>query len=84
MEQILLLAIAAASNIACFVIGAKVGQFSARGRDIVLPALNPVQAIQERREKKEAEKEQSRIDAIMRNIEAYDGTEAGQTEIPGR
>lgn len=82
MEQILLLALVAASNIVCFVIGAKVGQSVQKGEPVKLPA--PVRAIQEHRDRKEAEKEQAAIDTIMRNIESYDGTGTGQEEIPGR
>ena len=37
-----------------------------------------------RREKQEARTEQSRLDAILRNIEVYDGTGRGQEDIPGR
>lgn len=82
MEQILLLALVAASNIVCFVIGAKVGQSVQKGEPVKLP--DPVRAIQEHRDRKEAEKEQAAIDTIMRNIESYDGTGTGQEEIPGR
>jgi hypothetical protein len=38
--------------------------------------------IREHRAKKEAEKEQDKLDTIMRNIEAYDGTGNGQSDVP--
>lgn len=71
--------------IVCFFVGAKVGQTVSNGERIVTPELNPVKAIKEHREKaaadKEHEEEQRRNDAIMRNIEAYDGTGKGQEDV---
>ena len=71
-----------ASNIVCFIIGAKVGQAVSKGETIETPTLNPMKAIREHREREEAEREQSRIDTLMRNIEAYDGTANGQEDVP--
>lgn len=82
--EALLLIIMAAANVACFVIGAKVGQTVSRGKDIELPSANPMKAIQERENRRKAKEEQERIDTIMRNIENYDGTSRGQTDVPGR
>jgi hypothetical protein len=45
---------------------------------------SPTKAVQEHREKKEAQMEQNRLETIMRNIESYDGTPYGQKEVPGR
>lgn len=67
---------------ACFLMGAKVGQTVAKGEKVELPS--PVKAVQEHRERKEAQMEQSRLETIMRNIENYDGTPYGQKEVPGR
>jgi hypothetical protein len=67
---------------ACFLLGAKVGQSVAKGEKVELPS--PVEAVQEHREKKEAQMEQSRLETIMRNIESYDGTPYGQEDVPGR
>lgn len=78
--EVLLLLVMAVTNIACFVIGAKVGQKVVKGEPVELP--NPVKAIKEHQAKKEAEFEQNKIDTIMRNIENYDGTEYGQEEVP--
>ena len=80
--EVLLLLVAVASNIVCFIIGAKVGQTVSVGEPIKLPEINPVKAIQEQRDKRQAEKEQEQIDTIMRNIEAYDGTAKGQEDVP--
>ena len=73
-----------AMNILCFMIGAKVGQKVSKGEDIKLPSVNPLEAIREHSEKKEARKEQERIDTILRNIESYNGTALGQEDVPGR
>lgn len=80
--EVLLLAVMAASNIVCFIIGAKVGQAVSKGERIETPTLDPLKAYREREAKKEAQKEQERLDIIMQNIEAYDGTAAGQQEVP--
>lgn len=71
--------------IACFFVGAKVGQAVARGEDIKLPQ-NPIEAVKERNEQREskleAEREQAKLDTILRNIESYDGTGRGQEDVP--
>ena len=67
--------------IACFMIGAKVGQQTAKGEKVELPTVNPMEAYREREAKKEAKKEQDKLDTIMRNIESYDGTPKGQEEV---
>ena len=69
---------------ACFLAGAKVGQSAAKGEKIETPTINPMQAVKDHRAKKEAEMEQGRIDTILQNIEAYDGTSRGQQDVPGR
>jgi hypothetical protein len=69
---------------ACFKMGAKVGQAVAKGEKIETPVMNPMQAVKERRAKQEAQEEQERLDVIQRNIECYDGTSRGQEDVPGR
>lgn len=81
MELLLLLGVSAA-NIVCFIIGAKVGQTVSKGETIQTPTLNPLKAERERQDRKKAEREQERIDAIMQNIESYDGTGRGQKDVP--
>ena len=82
--EALSLAIMGAACIACFLIGAKVGQTVSKGEEIELPTVNPLKAYRERESRKEAEMEQSRIEAIMQNIEQYDGTGCNQKDVPGR
>ena len=73
-------------NILCFVIGARVGQMATKGERVKLTELNPITAIKEHSEQKQADKqqrkEQERKEAIMHNINMYDGTSNGQREIP--
>ena len=82
--EVLLLAVMGFVNIACFVLGAKVGQAASRGETIETPTVNPMKLYREHEAKKEAQMEQNRLDTIMRNIESYDGTGRGQDDVPGR
>lgn len=70
-------------NLICISIGLKIGLSLARGEAITIP--DPIEAVKEHRENKEAqreaEKEQKRIDAILRNIDNYDGTAKGQEDV---
>lgn len=83
MEALLLL-VMGATNILCFIVGARVGQKVTKGEEVELPSVNPMDAIREHQEKKEAQREQDRVDTILRNIEGYDGTSYGQEDVPGR
>ena len=80
--EALSLAIMGAACIACFLIGAKVGQTVSKGEEIKLPTVNPLKAYREHEAKKEAEMEQNRFDTILQNIEKYDGTGKGQEDVP--
>ena len=80
--EILLTAVVGLLCIFCFVTGARVGQKVAKGEKIETPAVNPLKAYREREAKKEAEKEQHRMDIILRNIENYDGTGDKQEDVP--
>lgn len=84
MEVLLLFAmiLMGITNILCFVIGAKVGQTVSKGKDIEVPTINPKQIMQERENRREAERVQDRIETIMENIKNYDGTGAGQKDVP--
>ena len=75
------IAIVSAFNILCFVIGAKIGQTVSREEPIELPNLNPIQIIREAHDKREIEREKNRVEKIMQNIDAYDGTSNGQRDI---
>ena len=81
MEVLALLAVGA-MNIACFVIGAKVGQKVSKGEEIKLPAANPMEAYKVHKAKQEAQREQERYDTIVQNIEVYDGSPQGQKDVP--
>lgn len=81
--DVLLIAVVGTLNIACFFIGAKVGQTVAKGKEIETPAIkSPMQLYQEHQDKKEADKEKQKLDVIMQNIERYDGTANGQEDVP--
>ncbi len=83
MEIVLVLAVGAMC-ICCFMVGAKVGQTVSKGEDIRTPTVNPLEAYREHKQRKAAQDEQERIETIMRNIEAYDGTADRQEDVPGR
>lgn len=68
--------------IVSFIMGAKTVQNTKKDKDIELPNLNPLKAIRDAQAHKEAKREQAKLDTIMRNIEAYDGTSNKQEDIP--
>lgn len=81
--EILILAIAvSALNTVCFFVGAKVGQKVVNNEPIQAPSINPMEKIKERIDKKEAQREQDRYETILQNIEKYDGTGLGQSDVP--
>lgn len=82
METLLIILATGALCVACFFVGAKVGQKVSKGEPIEMPKLDPAKPIREHKERKQAKEEQDRYDAILRNIENYDGTEAGQKDVP--
>lgn len=79
MEALLILAIGFVC-MACFLMGAKVGQAVSKGEKVEMP-INPMLSAKERQAKQEAELEQNRLNTILENIERYDGTSAGQKEV---
>ena len=81
MEALLLL-VMGLTNIACFIIGVNVRQKVDKGEEVKLPTVNPMEAVRTHQERKEAEKEKNRVDAILRNIDVYDGTSRGQEDVP--
>lgn len=83
MEVLLIIAVAV-SNIACFLIGARVGQQAYKGEEIKLPSVNPMELVRGQKRKQEAKCEQDRLDTILQNMEVYDGTAYGQKDVPGR
>lgn len=79
---ILLVFVVGALCCTCFFIGAKVGQTVTKGEDIKTPTVNPLKAYRENEERKKEQAEQERMERIMQNIEAYDGTGYGQKDVP--
>lgn len=79
--EVLLLAVMGAVNVLCFVCGAKVGMAVKKDEEIKLPSVNPVEAVKEHINKREAKMEQDRIDKIMQNVERYDGSPNGQVDV---
>lgn len=80
--EILLILVVGTLNVACFFIGAKVGQAVSKGEKIELPEINPLELYRKHEANKEADAEKKKLDTIMENIEAYDGTGNGQKDIP--
>ena len=81
MEAILLM-IMVSANVLCFVIGAKVGQKTVTGEKITLPELNPVSKIQQARSAAKAKAEEAQMSVLLQNVECYNGTPAGQKDVP--
>lgn len=85
MDTVFIIIAIGALNIACFFIGAKIGQNVIRGEKIEAPNLNPIKAVCDNNRHKSAEKEikreQERINKILQNIDRYDGTEQGQKDV---
>lgn len=82
--EVLLILVVGAVNILCFFVGAKVGQAVAKGEKVEMPSVSPLNAFREKEGKRVAQKEQDRLDVILRNIEGYNGTPQGQEDVPGR
>lgn len=78
----IIIAIVSTSNMACFYLGTKVRQDVDKGKELENPVKNPLKVWQEHREKKEADRVAKRLEIIQENLEKYDGTEAGQRDIP--
>ena len=81
MDIVLLLAIASLSNIACFFIGAKVGQTTSKGEPVETPTVNPLEVYRKNQAQKEVDRKREMYDTILRNIDKYDGTSNGQEEV---
>ena len=80
--EILTILTTGALCIVSFIMGAKTVQNVKKDKDIELPNINPLKAIRERQQHKEQKKEQDKLETIMRNIEAYDGTSNKQEDVP--
>lgn len=80
--EVLLLAVMGATNLLCFIYGAKVGQSVSKGEKVEVPSMNPMEAVREHQAKKEAKFQQTKNEIILENIESYDGTPYGQKDVP--
>lgn len=79
MEQLLMVVFICLSNVACLIVGTKVGQKAYRGEEIKLP--NPVEKVQSFKDSQEYKKEQENLDIMLHNIDVYDGTSLGQKDM---
>ena len=79
--EIVLVLVVGTLNIACFFIGAKVGQSVAKDIEISFPKVNPFEIYKDQKSQKEADKECKKLETIMHNIDAYDGTGTGQKDV---
>lgn len=79
--EILIILTVSILNVGCFLIGVKVGQKVVKGEEIELPTLNPMKAYRETQERRQAEKTAARVDAILQNIDNYDGTGMNQKDV---
>ena len=80
--ELLLCVFMTIANAICLVVGVVIGQKASRGERIELPSIDPMKAVREKQDRKQAEAERERYEAIMRNIENYDGTGANQEDVP--
>lgn len=75
-------------NLICFAAGIKIAFILARGEKGESSAFHPLEAVKERKEKRkakiESDQERERLETVLKNIEAYDGTGMGQEDVPER
>lgn len=83
METVLLVVFISLANGWCFLLGARVSQTLARGEAVDLPSFDPLASYRQRQQNKHTDAQQQKVEAILRNIDHYDGTDFGQEDIPG-
>ena len=79
MEALTILAVGFVC-LACFLSGVNVGQKAAKGEEVKLPVMKPV----EKKTVQQQEDKKSKEEIILQNIDNYDGTEQGQVDVPWR
>ena len=80
---ILLFVTMAVLNVMCVLVGVRIGQKVERNELIDLPKIpNPVEVVSGIREERIGRAEREKLEAVMSNIDAYDGTSLGQRDIP--
>lgn len=82
METIILILGTGLLNVLCFFVGSKLGQKVAKGEDINIPNLNPMDMVRNHKDKLQARAESERMSVILQNIENYNGTSSNQKELP--
>lgn len=84
METVIIIIAVGAVCIASFFVGAFVGNKVSKEEPIELPKVDPMKGIRRKNERVEAKAKQAEIDAILRNVDRYNGTAEGQEDIPRR
>lgn len=79
MEEMLMVVFICLSNVACLIVGAKIGQKAYRGEEIRLP--NHAEKEQALKDSQEYKREQEAVATMLHNIDVYDGTGLGQKDI---
>lgn len=84
METVIIIIAVGAMCIASFFVGAHVGNKVSKDEPIELPKVDPMKVIRQKNERAEAKAKQAEVDAVLRNINRYNGTAEGQEDIPRR
>ena len=83
METAVIILVTGTLCMACFFIGAKVGQNVVMGKELKTP--NPIRTLNEYKAEKQEQEENERVQEeqsiMMHNINIYDGTGIGQKDI---
>lgn len=82
METIIAIIVTGILCNVCFINGVNTAQKVKEDKIVELPRISPLKAIREQIEYKESKREQSKLETIMQNIEAYDGTGMNQKDVP--
>lgn len=82
METIIICTVFGVFILLSYTLGLKNGQRLAKKEDITLPKFNPVKEVKKEIEDHELKKKQEALEVMMSNIDNYDGTSAGQKDIP--
>lgn len=82
LETILFCSIFGLFIMATYTLGLRNGQKLSKKEEIQMPNINPVEIYQDSKIKKEIAKKQEQFDAVMANLEKYDGTGLNQEDIP--
>ncbi len=82
METIIICTIFGVFILLSYTLGLKNGQRLSKKEDITLPECNPIKVVKKEIEDHELKKKQEALEVMMSNIDNYDGTSAGQKDIP--